>query len=376
MPKWQLAGVSLALLVAAGGGSTGGTETNQRPEPATPSERHAGLGVDLLGPPSSSEPREQPKLPPILAVDDGVRRFELDPTWEGGQLCAFDKISAGADVGWTGGIEQGNCQLSVETVRPWVTYGGHSDLAVDWAGVIGLAENKVKRVVLVLADGSDQELELKEWPRTPWLAFKHNFEGPPLPASIVAFGEDDQALAKVDLRSRIQPSCFVDEICAHGSESPRSTWITDVDASEPQGLQLTRGQARATYEFLKRDQLLQEILRSREHWVEEVGLWYTCDYKGQLGTWARLRLAKAGVFERDWPSVKIARDGDSYVEKSRRARVAKVDGFFLLIDLKRRRLVAITPEIDYEAVFRDDAIYNSTEWGPGDSGETCAPWLE
>jgi hypothetical protein len=82
------------------------------------------------------------------------------------------------------------------------------------------------------------------------------------------------------------------------------------------------------------------------------------------------------VFERDWPFVKITRDGNSYVEKSRRARVAKVDGFFLLIDLKRRRLVAITPEIDYEVVFRDDAIYNSTEWGPGDSGETCAPWLE
>ena len=110
--------------------------------------------------------------------------------------------------------------------------------------------------------------------------------------------------------------------------------------------------------------------------MSEVGLWYTCDYKGELGTWARLHLAKAGLFERDWPLVELTRDGNSYVEKSRRARVAKVDGFFLLIDLKRRRLVAITPEVDYEAVFRDNKIYNSTESARVTPGETCAPWLE
>jgi hypothetical protein len=108
-----------------------------------------------------------------------------------------------------------------------------------------------------------------------------------------------------------------------------------------------------------------------------VGLWYTCDYQGELGTWARVHIEKAEAFDRDWPFVELTLGGDSYVEKSRRASLAKVDGFVLLIDLRRRRLVAILPELDYEPIFgRDAKIYNTTEWGPGDSGETCAPWLE
>jgi hypothetical protein len=372
MAKRFFIALSLTLLAATGcGGKNTGAPGPKRSQAqaATASREEAAT--------PTPEPPPARELPPALAIDDGSERFVLEPTWESGQLCVYEATSAPQDSGWTAGIEMGNCALRVDTVRPWVSYGGKSDLEVDWAGVLGLAEPEVKGVVLYLADGTKHDLELKKWPRSRWLSFDYVFRGRPFPSFLVAYDSEGRAMRKVEIGSRIVPSCFVDEVCEHdSSEMPRRTWIEAVDVSEPARLELTQPQAQETYELVKHDDLLRRIVGAQSYVVGEIGVWYTCDYDAELGTWAYIYLTRPGTFARRWPQVEIVPAKNSWIATNRWARRAKIDSFLVLVEAKSHRIVAVTPAVDGDPVFRDDALYNSTMYGLGEPGETCAPWLE
>jgi hypothetical protein len=344
--------VSLAMLLV-GAGALMGCGSEKQASPAKPA--------------TSRE-----KVPPVLSVGDGSRRFAIKPTREFGELCAWNQVTlappySDSEYHESGGIDPENCAIEVKTILPYVVVGGRSDLAVDWAGVLGLAEKQVERVVLQLADGSREELPLKPWPNTPWSSFSFDFRPRPFPELVLAYGSEGQLLAKVNLAERIRPDCLVDEVCERDHERDRGPAINAyLGGSDPVGW-FPQQDARRTYELVMGDARLKEILGAREYWVEDLGLWLTCDWKRKLGTWATVRLGKVGTFDAEWPFAQLAPDGNSYVKRAERRRVGGVRNLLAVVDLERGRLVTIDPftggrwiNEDSMLTFSDDRILHTT----------------
>jgi hypothetical protein len=307
--------------------------------------------------------------PPIVTVGDGTRRFELLPTLEWHQLCAWEKPSVKTpwgEAGWTAMVPQGDCAIEVDVTRISVAFGGSRDTLVEWAGVLGLAERKVERVVLEFADGTRTELPLAEWPRTPWLSYSYNFHGRPFPQRVLTYGSADELLSEVEVSDWIRPYCLVEEMCARDSERDPGAWMIAASNGEDlPHLPFGRATARRTYDLVSGSTALRAILGGRRYRVEDLGLWRTCDWRRPLGTWARVRLAKRAAVEADWPFVRLTKDGNFYTKHHQRRAIARLASLLVIVD-KRGRLVAVEPEeIASESPIRFDHRIVNTTTSPG-----------
>lgn len=353
--------VAIAAVPAAACGSSGAGDNKPQAQPAEPS------------------PIKDDRDPPTLKVTDGVRQFELQPTREFGGLCAYTTPSF---VEPNGGFAEhpglsDECSLEVEGAKAWIVFGGPNDLSVEWAAVLGLAELEVERIVLVLADGSKQELPLRPWPETPFQWFRRGFDRRPFPDILLAYGSGERLLARIDLANRIRTDCLIPEICVRTkSEFERGNWL---DAAGEDFDQTTfnfwHGDARRTFDLVMNDRGLRVLLGEGEFWVEELGTWSTCDWTGQLGTWARVRLAGHKTIEADWPFVRLTPAGDGYVRTSAH-RKGRVRTLLVLVDLDGATIVTVDPlhESTWEPWFSDARIESTTfDPGPAWKGQkTCA----
>jgi hypothetical protein len=367
----------LILTVAFFGSACSGSERSTRSE----TERSAGTRQPL--PDAGGPPRpvvgttsDEEDLPPVISIGDGVRRFSIEPTLETDGLCAWYQVSIlspqSEAYGESGGIDPTDCAIEVETIKPVVVVWGRSDLDVDLVAVLALAERKVERVVLRLEDGSSQELPLKKWAKTPWSWFSSDFHKRPFPDLVVAYDSNKRVLAKTDLGSRIRPACLVKEVCHRESERMSgqriNAYATDDSFWFPQA------EARRTYELVTRSALLEEILGGRDYWVEDLGRSLTCDWKGQLGTWARVVLERRrGALEATWPYVELTPRGDDYVQREAHRRLAVVRALLVMLD-RGGRIVAVDPYVGNTfdlTRFSDERVLGTTiDNGPQWVGQT------
>ena len=311
---------------------------------------------------------EDANTPPVISVGDGVRRFSINPTLEFGALCAWAEVSIlqppNEAYNESGGVAPENCAIEVNTIKPYVIVSGRSDLVVDWAGVLGLAERNVERIVLRLEDGSSHELALKKWPKTPWSWFSYDFHERPFPDLVLAYDSSGRLLAKMDLASRIRPYCLVDEVCRRDSERMPGPKI-NAYATGDDIYWFSQSDARRTYEVVTHDPSVAQILDGQQYWVEDLGLWLTCNWNHRLGTWARVVLAKRGAVEASWPYVELTPDGDHYVQRETRRRVARVKSLLVIVD-RRGRIVTVDPyEHDWDDLTFSSARIVSTTTDPG-----------
>lgn len=367
----------LILTVALFGSACSNSERSADSE----TQGSAGNGQplpDAGGPPSPvvGTTSDEEDLPPVISVGDGVRRFSIEPTLETGGLCAFYQVAIlspqNEAYNESGGIDPTDCAIEVDTINAFVVVWGLSDLDVDLAAVLGLAERKVERVVLRLEDGSSHELPLKKWPKTSWSWFSYDFHKRPFPDLVIAYDSDKRVLAKKDLGNRIRPACLVEEVCRRDSERMSGQRINAYAADDSSWF--PQAEARRTYELVMRSALLEEILGGRDYWVEDLGRWLTCDWKGQLGTWARVVLERRlGALEATWPYVQLTPGGDDYVQLDAHRRLAIVRALLVMLD-RGGRIVAVDPYVGNTfdlTRFSDERVLGTTiDVGPQWAGQT------
>ena len=311
------------------------------------------------------------KLPPALVLDDGSRRFALNPGHlDLDRYCLFEETRAESPpkgLAWTTGVPS-DCKLAVDGVLAYVGDGGESAGRLDWAAVLGLAEPKIKAVVLELGDGSRKKLSLTPWPHSPWLSFEYPIGPRPFPRVLVAFDQSGQVVEKLDLDRFIRvPTCQVLETCEwEEGEGPRDAWAGSVEADPRTAfLKLTSEDAIATKKLIDQDRLLHDILDGRAYALEDVDVWPDCSLTRAVGTWARIRLQKAAVLEADWPFVELRRDRDTYLQRIAHRRTGLVRTIFILVDLARHRLVAIDPEVEESVPRFSDGRVLDAAWSGG-----------
>jgi hypothetical protein len=117
------------------------------------------------------------------------------------------------------------------------------------------------------------------------------------------------------------------------------------------------------------------LLDGAEVSVDELGIWSTCDWTGQLGTWAILRLAGRREIEADWPFVRLTPGGDGYVRTSTHRKL-RVRTLLVVVDLDRAEIVTVDPlrEAIWAPTFSDWRIEGTTiRKGPAWKGQKdCA----
>jgi hypothetical protein len=352
MPYWRIAVMLVPLAVILG--STHGSTAERNSYRSVASQARSGAqevparpgAEDPAGNPSGSSESDS-KLPPVISVDDGVRRFSIEPTREFDGLCAFYEAYVGPPgygYGESPGINPNNCALKVKTIAPSVIVSGKRDTEVEWAGVLGLADRNVQHVVLQLEDGSKHELPLTPWRDTPWATYSFNFQQRPFPEFVLAYDASKKLLAKAGLSAGIRPDCLVEEVCGHNSERWTGAWINAYPGNWVS--HFSQSDARRTYEIVMGDQRLKSILGTGAYWVDDFGPWLTCDWKGRLGTWANVMLPKPHALEADWPYAELTPAGNDYVLREEHRRVPDVSSALVLVDLSHGGVIAVDPYME------------------------------
>ena len=269
-----------------------------------------------------------------------------------------------------------DCKTVVHHIRPYIGFGGSSRTAVDWAGVLGLAERDVSRVELVLDDGSTVKLPLRPWPRSDWLSFEYGIHSRPFPKEALAYNSAGKLLAKTGLIAYINPECPLAETCQLGEgESVNDPWasLEDTGFASP-NLLLRSNDAHASKRLIEADPRLRAILSGRAAPLREMCAWPNCHWSRLLGTWSRLRLVRPATIQSTWPFVELSPDGLSYEGHTIFARVVNVRSLFVLVDVRRNRVVAIDPEReDWLPTYSSQRIQDAAWYGssPYADGSDC-----
>ena len=228
--------------------------------------------------------------------------------------------------------------------------GGGSRAKTNWVSLVGLVRADVARVTVESDRFANRTLQLQGATGFPWKAFavsptSTDLRGRDLPHSIRARDAAGAVLQRVDLGWADRPPCDERRRGCRSRAQRRGRWS---DARDPiaakQAPYITRVGGKRSKRIALAHPAVAQIVAGQPFSFDAVAIWTQCNDK-LIGGVVPIDLSRPITFEGDVP-LHGYRNGSAYLEGVWHIRAQNAVGFRVYVDLRRQRVVGISPDYD------------------------------
>jgi hypothetical protein len=222
--------------------------------------------------------------------------------------------------------------------------GGGSRAKTNWLSVVGLVRAEVASVTVESDRFESRAVELQGHAGFPWKAFAVPPSRTDRSFSVRARDASGAVLQRVDLSWAFRAPCEERRKgCTRAQRRGRWSQARDPGA-ERQAPFITRRGGSRSKRIATEHPAVQQIVAGQPFSIAAVALWTKCN-GGLIGGVVPIRLSRPVTFEGDVP-LHGYRNGSAYLEGVWHIRVENAIAFRIYVDLRRKRVVGISPEDD------------------------------
>ena len=223
--------------------------------------------------------------------------------------------------------------------------GGGSRAKTNWLSVVGLVRAEAAAVTVESDRFQSRAVRLQGAPGFPWKAFAVAPSRTDRPFSVRARDAAGAVLQRVDLTWAFRAPCEKRGKGCRTRAQRRGRWS---EARDPNAARqapfINRGGGTRTQRIATEHPAVQQVIAGQPFSFGAVALWRKCN-GGVIGGVVSIRLSRPVNFEGDVPAWGY-RNGSAYLEGVWHIRVENGVGFRIYVDLRRKRVVGISPEDD------------------------------
>ena len=215
----------------------------------------------------------------------------------------------------------------------------------NWLSVVGLVRAEAATVTVWSDRFLNRSVKLHGPPGFPWKVFAVAPSRTDRPLSVRARDAAGAVLQRVDLSDAFDAPCQDRGKGCRSRTQRRGRWSAARDPyAARQAPFINRGGGTDTKRIATEHSAVQQLVAGQPFSFDAVALWRKCN-GGLIGGVVAIRLSRPVNFEGDVP-VWGYRNGSEYLQGVWHIRVENGIAFRIYVDLRRKRVVGISPEDD------------------------------